>query len=745
MSSNLFTDQQLVEDVLFSTNCIESINVTNTVSGGFDDGDLSYGFFEANNSSFPFSNGIVLSTGRLSNVAGPNNNLSDDDAPNWNGDQDLEDILNINNTTNASIFEFSFVPQASSISFRYIFASEEYRENNSSTCNFSDAFAFLIRPEGGQFENLALIPGTDIPVQVTTVRPEIPGSCEALNEEFFGQFNTADAPINFNGQTAILTAETTVIPGQTYEIKLVIADETNFRFDSAVFIEGNSFNAGVNLGQDQNLCQEETLNLQIENQNATDIRWFYEDQLINDSENNITISETNFGSGLYRVEVGLPSGCIAVDEVQINYNDVNISQNLSLSTCTNATGIGVYNLFDINTDIDNSLQILNFYNSKIDAELEKNPIQNPNNFQNNSANQNIFFKVINASNCSGVGQLTLNANTEIFDAIRLRVCSEEEKDISIFESQFINNKIAEALNIPFQNVDFYSSSADAINQNNQITSEVIEVQNTLLPLTVYGRINDQSNCLGLIPIVLDYIDSLNFQNNQSEFLICNQTDPEILLSASLNDPKGDILYEWSTGETTENIVVSSAGNYSVEVTSTQSIDNDEITCVKSKNFIVEVSSLPDISISQTGFSGNGQVIITAQGEGNYVFALNDNNFTLHNKFDITKANNTIYVRDKNGCGTVSLDFIALDIPDFFTPNGDGFNDYWQIRGIRQIENDIKSIYIFDRYGKLLKKLSTRLIGWDGTFKEINMPAQDYWYKIQMHSGQVLSGHFSLLR
>ena len=85
----------------------------------------------------------------------PNTSLSDDDAPGWGGDQDLEDILGVSNTTNATVLEFDFTPNANIIQFRYIFASEEYQENDSSTCIYSDVFAFLIKPQGGNYTNIA--------------------------------------------------------------------------------------------------------------------------------------------------------------------------------------------------------------------------------------------------------------------------------------------------------------------------------------------------------------------------------------------------------------------------------------------------------------------------------------------------------------------------------------------------------------------------------------------------------------
>ncbi len=142
VDSQSYTPQQLIEDILIDSNCIENVVVTNVSGGDFNGSDLSYGYFDASGTAFPFQNGIVLSTGRIINVPGPNNNLSDDDAPNWQGDLDLEYALNESGTTNATILEFDFTSVASQISFRYIFASEEYQENDPNSCQYSDLFGF---------------------------------------------------------------------------------------------------------------------------------------------------------------------------------------------------------------------------------------------------------------------------------------------------------------------------------------------------------------------------------------------------------------------------------------------------------------------------------------------------------------------------------------------------------------------------------------------------------------------------
>ena len=106
--SSAYTPQELIENVLINSSCVENLVVTNVVGGNFNSTEKSYGYFDANGSSFPLQTGIVLSTGKLSNVGGPNDSLSDDDASNWGGDSDLEMILNESNTLNATILNLTF-------------------------------------------------------------------------------------------------------------------------------------------------------------------------------------------------------------------------------------------------------------------------------------------------------------------------------------------------------------------------------------------------------------------------------------------------------------------------------------------------------------------------------------------------------------------------------------------------------------------------------------------------------------
>ena len=130
--------------------------------------------FNGNNSNFPYKTGIILSSGFVSNAPGPNQQDNSNGSNNWLGDDDLEIYTSTNNSNNASFIQFDFVPRISQISFNFIFASEELNQNFE--CFYSDAFAFILTDQvTGTVQNLAILPGTDIPIEATNIHPDVPG------------------------------------------------------------------------------------------------------------------------------------------------------------------------------------------------------------------------------------------------------------------------------------------------------------------------------------------------------------------------------------------------------------------------------------------------------------------------------------------------------------------------------------------------------------------------------------------
>lgn len=415
-----FTPQYLVNDVLINSSCANVLNVS--VSGGnFASGEKSFGYFDATGTSFPFQNGIVLSTGKIVNAQGPNTSLSDDGGNmGWNGDPDLNQALGLSNTFNATVLEFDFIPLGNRISFDYIFSSEQYLSNPmSNQCNFTDGFAFLLRRNGEtNYQNLAVVPNTNIPVKVNTVR----GSgtiCPAANETYFDAFNGTVHPTNFNGQTKVLTAQSDVIPGETYHIKLVIADEGNHRFDSAIFLGGGSFNFGIDIGDDRliatgnPLCPNETLAVDATQIGATSYQWYKDTNLI-PGATNATYNITSAGD--YLVEINYGPTCQTTGAIKIEYAETLIVNQNTFTECdadANQDGKTVFDLNDIKNQLFTNLPA-NYVVSFFDLTTSSTAL--PTNYSNTTPfTQTIYARIMNIQGCYSDYPVNLRVNT--FDDI----------------------------------------------------------------------------------------------------------------------------------------------------------------------------------------------------------------------------------------------------------------------------------------------------------------------------------------
>ena len=209
-------------------------------------------------------------------------------------------------------------------------------------------------------------------------------------------------------------------------------------------------------------------------------------------------------------------------------------------------------------------------------------------------------------------------------------------------------------------------------------------------------------------------------------------------------------------ETTETIKVDKGGVYTVIV-------EDAITfCTRSKSITVTESEMANISLDDitvedlTNDNTNTITIDTLNlGIGDYEFSLDEAFGPYQDEpvFESVKPGiHTIYIRDKNsyytydyGCGIAQIDVSVIGYRKYFTPNGDGVNETWKILGIRSDFNAGSKVYIFDRFGKLLKQLDPLSNGWDGTYLGKPMPATDYWFRTFLEDGREFKGHFSLVR
>lgn len=212
-----------------------------------DTAQLQMGWFNGGAATaMPYQEGLVMTSGNIMQVVGPNTQTGATVSLSGPGDADLDSIVGLP-TNDRCVIEFDLLPALDTFSVHYIFGSEEYSEFVGT--GFNDVFAFLIsgpNPSGGNYtlENFALIPGTTLPVAINSVNCTSNASYYVCN---IAQDSTicSACPVNdsitalqYDGLTVDLDAYIPVVPLQTYHVKLAIADVSDGILDSGVFLQG---------------------------------------------------------------------------------------------------------------------------------------------------------------------------------------------------------------------------------------------------------------------------------------------------------------------------------------------------------------------------------------------------------------------------------------------------------------------------------------------------------------------------
>ncbi len=215
-------------------------------------GSASGSFTNGSTAGITIDQGVLMTTGNLSDAPGPNSSDNTTVNNGGGGDADLTAASGFA-TFNACVLEFDFVPSANQLTLSYVFASEEYNEYVCS--QFNDVFAFYVtgpNPNGPDYvnEDIALVPGKNIPVTINNINNGSPGTfstgnCGDMSNSAFYIDNTLQngAPYNleYDGFTTVLEASLELVPCETYEFKFAIADAGDALLDAGVFIQAASF------------------------------------------------------------------------------------------------------------------------------------------------------------------------------------------------------------------------------------------------------------------------------------------------------------------------------------------------------------------------------------------------------------------------------------------------------------------------------------------------------------------------
>ncbi|WP_109298718.1 T9SS type B sorting domain-containing protein [Aquimarina sp. AU474] len=798
-----FTIEQLVEDVLIDSPCaiVENISSFTGTSSGFN----GIGYFESNGSGFEIDKGIILSTGNARSAVGPNGTvaLSEGNATAWGGDNDLGVITSTPNLFNATYLQFDFVPTIDFISFDFLFASEEYF--GGFPCTFSDVFAFILTDSSGSSRNLAVVPGTNTAIKVTTVNEGVDlnndgdyedvidglSECPPQNENFYNRTIPPGgaAPIDFNGYTEVFTASGDVIIGERYTIKLVIAENRDGAFDSAVFLSAGSFKIGGDLGDDRTLasgnpgCIGTPIILDASAGSSVTYTWTRNGLplvagdgttlLAGGAQLEVTLE------GAYSVEVEIASGCTSTDSINIEFvAPPMVASVVSLLQCDDDTdGFSLFNLSEANSLISPNAanETFTYYLTEGQAIIGNtaDQITNFTTYTNPIVqNSTVYARVTSPiTNCFSISRIDLEVSTTQIPAsfnLTYVICEANDSDptdgIATFNFSNATNQILQLFpggqNLTIQ---YYENEQDALSEENEIIN-VSNYRNDSSPFisNLYVRVenNVANSCLGLgehITLIANPLDPIEFEDEYTSCLEGNGTQINLLptdrIETGLNPL--DYTFEWFTGttpvsgneipgETGDSFLPSDEGIYSVLATSIIS------GCTLSKSTTV-INSYPPEDITAEvlsgAFSNNATIEVTVVGNGEYEFRLDNRSWQESNIFTrVPRGEHIVYVRDLRMCGELEFNVgIIVDYPRYFTPNGDGFHDSWGIVGNTNVI--ISQILIFDRYGKLLKDLGARG-NWDGTYNGNLLPASDYWFKvlyIEEGVSKVFNSNFSLIR
>jgi len=382
-----------------------------------------------------------------------------------------------------------------------------------------------------------------------------------------------------------------------------------------------------------------------------------------------------------------------------------------------------------------------FYLNDTDA---KNDLYNENSltliYKNTVPNQILTAKILyKDSDCFSLGKVELIANSSLLlNASDFIGCDIGDGTAS-FDFSTKENEIKSSLNLPSTVVIyFYDSEENAISDVSPLGNDYISSEKP-----IYFRAENNGLCYGAgtFNLIVNYFPPVESDENVP---VCENSFPIEINAGIPLDIQQNYSYNWSNGENTYQISVANEQQISV-------IIKDKIfLCEKVKTFNINKVYTPKIIDININLNNNTVAIITENNFDNlYVIDNPYNNYQSENTFyNVTPGLHTVYAKNKYDCGITAKNIFVLGFPKFFTPNNDGINDLWEIKGLNFEEFRYSNILIFNRFGKHLATINPDS-GWDGIYNGEFLPSDDYWFSIDVTDDRNLTktykAHFSLLR
>ncbi|NHM06359.1 T9SS type B sorting domain-containing protein [Flavobacterium sp. CYK-4] len=702
VSTNTYTVPQLVNSVLINSPCVAATNITWRTGTNFNSSN-GIGFFQNTNPRFPMQSGVMLSTGDVMHGAGPNSSDLNDGAANWPGDTDLEHTLSQSgiamSSVNASVLEFDFTPISPTFNFEFLFASEEY---GNFQCQFSDAFAFLLTNTAtGVTTNLAVVPSTNIPISVVTIRDFLyNSSCPSANAQFFGSYNggsaASSAAINFNGQTKLMNASAVLTPNTLYHIKLVIADRSDSGSDSAIFISSDTFNIGQDvLGLDITtaantaLCygSSHTLNSNLNAANYT-FSWTKDGSIVpGENGPSLTITEPGFYGITYQQTT---SGCQPItDYITVQYLPEIITPDpINLYRCDTGAATYTYDL-SLNTTVVkaglNPLTQVSYYGSLANANAGISPL--PNSYTA-APGTTIYVRIKSHNSACFIVksfQLLTSAPPVANAAPNMTKCSGSSFNNAAFDLNQQNAVILGSQSASEYVVSYYTSQANANSGTNPIANNFTFATNNT---TIYVRVQSafDSTCFTTGTSFTLFVSPLPAVDTLQAVFVCeNYPLPTLTNGNYFTGPNGTgtALFAGDLVDTTSTIYIFNQPNGPGTCSNSSTF---QVTILDPETIVPEDQSVcgsytltaPAVGGYFTGPSGTGTellpgTVISSTQTINFYYAATEPPFcVIDDNFTVTILSTVTLGTFENAFDCTSYTLPALSEGNYYTqPNGGG--------------------------------------------------------------------------
>ncbi len=370
-----------------------------------------------------------------------------------------------------------------------------------------------------------------------------------------------------------------------------------------------------------------------------------------------------------------------------------------------------------------------FFETMADAAANLNQLEAVG-YRNTSNGQQIYARAFENPECFSIVEINLNvaALSDLGDYAELQVCN-EGSDLAIGISvgkvhTFLTSEFAASAT-----VEVFLSQEDALLELEELPQDETAFFGPLDETALFFRVESANAC--------DFIGKLNLEvlfkpeyEEQVEERLC---DGNVVLTG----PDGFGSYLWSTGETTQSISVDTLGEYELIFGTINCGFSQFYTVVPPLEIEIQELRINDFSTS------NSVEVLLVESNDTIRYSL-DNGTTFQDSNIFLNIPPGVYdLLVSNDCTSLEKEIVIGAMEAFFTPNNDGINDLWTLSNAQYFPNF--QVSIFDRYGTLLRTFGENESGWDGTFKSVQMPSADYWYRLVLGQGRVVKGHFSLKR